>query len=435
MNTLGILASIAALTAGVQQDPSPLDSLLHVALRDNPRISAAQARVRASESRVSSSGTLPDPILSLGIQNFPISDPGFDDLMTMKSIAVSMSLPYPGKVSLGEEAARNGVLASQAALEDLRLDVRREVQQAWYDLAFIDRSTEVAQRHLDMLSTLVAAVDVQYAVGTAGQEDVLTAGVEATALADELQRLAARRRAVGAVLNQLLDQDPSADVIPASVPERIMDAAVATTEVVGFLSDGSSDGAGTSPLRPLNEVLSVAMANNPSVREHLAGIEAQRARRDLAGKVHLPDFGLMLSYGQRNDRSDMMSFSVAIPLSLNRGARQNAWVTDAEAQLATAQAEHAEHMSRLSARVTELYSDLERDRTSLMLLASGMVPQGAAALQAATAGFSVGRTDFQTVMANQAALFRFETAFHKAVTDFAKNVAEMERLVDEEILR
>jgi outer membrane protein, heavy metal efflux system len=460
MNTLGILASVVLFTTGAHQvadprdrgsadtgspdrgaqvDPVPdslaLDSLVQIALRQNPRVTAGRERVRASESRVSSSGTLPDPVLSLGLQNFPISDPGFDDFMTMKMIGVSMNLPYWGKLSLGEEAARGEVTAAEAALDDVRLDIERQVRQAWYDLAFIDRSTEVVERHLDVLSALVGAADVQYAVGTAGQEDVLRAQVEVTSLADELVRLAARRRAVSATLNQLLNRGPAERVGPARVPDPILAAAVPARADVGFFSGDPAAAMSDSPLRPLDELLEVVVAGSPTVHEYLARIDAQTARRDLAGKMHMPDFGLALSYGQRNDRTDMMSLNVAIPLSLNRGARQDAWVADAEADLSLLRAEYADHVTRLQSRVTELYSDLERDRSSLMLLTTGMVPQGAAALQAATAGFSVGRTDFQTVVANQAALFRFETAFHRTVTDFANNLAELERLVGEEILR
>ena len=64
-----------------------------------------------------------------------------------------------------------------------------------------------------------------------------------------------------------------------------------------------------------------------------------------------------------------------------------------------------------------------------------MLPQGAAALQAVTAGFSVGRTDFRAVLATQTTLFQYEISFQRALTDFAKNVAELERLVGEEVLR
>ena len=41
----------------------------------------------------------------------------------------------------------------------------------------------------------------------------------------------------------------------------------------------------------------------------------------------------------------------------------------------------------------------------------------------------------QTVLATQTALFQYEIAFDRALTDFAKNLAEIERLVGEEVLR
>lgn len=39
-------------------------------------------------------------MLVVGITNFPVSNPGFFDFMTMKVAGVGQTLPYPGKLSL-----------------------------------------------------------------------------------------------------------------------------------------------------------------------------------------------------------------------------------------------------------------------------------------------------------------------------------------------
>jgi len=437
MNSLGILATLAVLATGAPQHPEPdsLESLIHRALEQNPNIAAARARVRASEARVAPSGARPDPVLSVTLRNFPVSDPGFQDLMTMKAVGLAQRFPYPGKLSLAQASARGEVAAAQAALDDVRLGLVSEVRQAYYEVAFIDRAMDVVIRHSTVLSALVSTADVRYAVGTAGQEDVLQAQIETAALADEAARLTEARRSALATLNRLLDRPPRTPFADAFVPEPLASAAVRASPRVSFASLDLGARVEDSPLRPLEELLNVVAVNNPTIHLHMAKIEAQRARVDLAGRAHLPDFDVAVSYGQRSDRTDMLTLSVALPLPVNRGNRQNAWSAEAEAELAALEAEHRAHVNTLQSRVASVHAELERDRTSLALLSVGMLPQGRAALQAATVGFSVGRTDFQAVMTTQATLFQYEVSFHRALTDFAKNVARLERLVGEEVLR
>ncbi len=437
MNVLGILASITFIGMGAPQDASNqgLDALVAEALAENPRIVAGAERIRAAEARATSSGTRPDPVLSLALRNFPVAEPGFEDFMTMKSIGLSQSLPYPGKLSLAQDAARGEVRAATAALQELRLSVVREVRQTYHELVFVDRALAVVARHAGVLSALVGTAAVRYAVGTAGQEDVLQAQVETAALADEAARLTERRRVVLATLNRLLDRPPATPLDDVAVPERIASALTRPVGRPSFVSLDPGARVADSPLRPLDELLDVVVVNSPTIHVHEARIEAQRARLELAQKAHLPDFDIALTYAQRDNRTDMISLSLAVPLPLSRGARQDAWAAEAQAELAGLAAEHRAHANGLQARVAQLYADLEKDRSSLALLTTGMLPQESAALQAATASFGVASTDFQTVLATQTALFQYETSYHRLVTDFAKNLAELEQLVADEVLR
>jgi len=437
MSIIGVFASVSLVVMGAPQEQSPtqLASLVAVALDQNPGIAAAAERVRAAEARIPAAGARPDPVLSLSLSNLPVSEPGFADFMTMKTIGLSQRLPYPGKLSLAQDAERSQARAAAAALEEVRLDVARAVRQAYYDLVFIDRGLEVVGRHAEVLTTLVSAADVRYAVGAAGQEDVLQAQVETAVLADEAAGLTERRQVVLAALNRLLDRPPLTPVEDVTIPTVIAAAAVQAPERVSFVSMAPGSRVANSPLRPLPELLTAVARNSPTIHVHVARIEAQQDRLEWARKAHLPDFDVALSYGQRDARTDMLTLSLAIPLPLSRDVRQGAWVSEAEAELAALRSEHADHVNRVQARVTQLYADLERARTSLGILTSGMLPQESAALQAATAGFGVARTDFSTVLMTQTALFRFETSFHRLLTEFAKNLAQLEQLVAEEILR
>ena len=80
-------------------------------------------------------------------------------------------------------------------------------------------------------------------------------------------------------------------------------------------------------------------------------------------------------------------------------------------------------------------SDIERERTRLSLTVKAILPQSRAALASAATSYQVGKVELLTVLADQATVFTYETEYFRALSDFAKNVAELERIVGTEVLR
>ena len=423
-------APFARTGAGVD-----LDSLIARALVANPEIRAARERIEAARARIRTAGALPDPLLGVGIMNLPVSEPGFGDFMTMKTVAVGQSLPFPGKLPLAQRAAERELTAAEARLRAVELDAIRDVRQAYYDLAFTERALEVLRQNQNVLVNFIQVTESRYGVGTGGQQEVLKARVEASRLAEEAVALTEQRGAILARLNALLDRPSETPVSAPRVPDRIARAAVAASaSEIRFTSGALGARAAGSPLPPLSQLQERAIRNNPMLRAHEAEIAAQSARVELAQKAHLPDFDLSLQYGQRADRSDMVSFMVSVPVPLRKGSRQDQQVNEAQAELAALQAEHHTMVNRLRADVAARYAELERDRAQLALFVKSIIPQGRAALESATSSFQVGRVDFLTLLENQATLYSYETAYFRALADFAKNLAELERIVGEEVL-
>lgn len=438
----------AAAPAGViaRQEPAvrqqderaarePVDSVVALALQANPAIHAAGHALDAARARIGPAGALPDPMLALGIMNFPITDPGFRDFMTMTTIGVGQRLPFPGKLGLAQRAAELELRAAQARVEVARLEVEAEVRRAWYELAFLDRSLDVIEDNQNLLVNLIGVTESRYGVGTGGQQDVLKARVETALLAEQAVALAEARRAALARLNALLAQPSETPVEPPAIPLRIARAAVSPTPGdIRFTSAALGARAADSPLPSLEMLQERAIATNPRLRAHEAEIAAQAARVELAGRAHLPDFDVSVQYGQRMDRADMLSVMFSVPVPLNRAERQDEEVAEARARLAAMEAGHHEMVNELRAGVAERYAELERDRAQLALFVRAIVPQGRAALESATAAFQVGRVDFMTVVENQATLYDYEIAYFRVLADFATALAELERVVGAEVL-
>ncbi|MGI8497932.1 MAG: TolC family protein [Gemmatimonadaceae bacterium] len=439
---LSLAGAIPSRHAWAQASPlraagraADLDSLIARALTVSPAVRAANARGEAARDRVNPAGVRPDPMLMAGVQNFPVSAPGFTDFMTMKMIGVSQTIPYPGKLSLRRQAAGHEVAALDAARTVVQRQVIRDVRHAYYDLAFLDRALDIADRSRKVVSGLIAVTEARYVSGRATQADVLNAQLTSARLAQTLASLGEERRATLARLNALLDRGSEEPVDAPTIPDPLARAAVSASPFeVGFVSSALGARAASSPLPSLPELQRLAVLESPALKQHEAMIAAQRSRVALAQRDYLPDVDVSLAYGQRNGRSDMITATVSLPLPLHRGQKQNELAKAAGAELAVLEAEHDASVRELGAEVARLVSDAERNRTQLALYVKVFLPQGRAALASVTESYGTGKIELSHVLEGQAALFSSETDYFRALSDFAKKVAELERVVGKEIL-
>lgn len=424
-----------AVPRPVLADTAGLETLVAHALAVHPAVSAAAARAEAARARVAPAGTWPDPMLMAGIENFPVSDPGFGDEMTMKMVGVSQTIPYPGRTRLRRAAAAGEAAAADARLRAARLELAQRVRDAYFELAYLDQALEIMARHQALLGDFIRVAESRYGVGAAPQQDVLRAQVEAGRLAEQASMVAEQRRAAQARLNEALDRYSDTPVPPVRIPGRIAQlAAPASAGDVRFVSPALGARAAGSPLPPLERLEATAVESSPVLAEQQAMIAAQSARVELARLEVRPDFDVSLRYGQRDGMPDMVSAAVEVPLALNRRGRQDQEVAAARAELAAAEAGLHEARNQVRLGVARLHSELERARTQLAIYTSAILPQARASLESATASYQVGRVDLLAVMDAQATLFNYETEYHRLLSDFARQLAELERVAGREVV-
>jgi outer membrane protein, heavy metal efflux system len=432
------------------QTTNSLDALVARADSANPSLHAARDRVRAAAARVAPAAAWADPMLMAGIQNLPLgsetaasagghgsigpSVPG--DPMTMKMFGVTQTIPYPGKLALRRQAAEREVDVARASLDGARLEVGKDVRTAFFELAYIDRALTIVERNRSVLGDVIRVTEAHYASGTGGQQDVLKARVQAARLGETASALLEERRASSAELSALLNRDDTTSIASAVIPERIVQAAIPTDpNRIRFAAQTLGARTVDSPFPPLAELQDLAVRQNPSLRAIEANIAAQAARIELARKGSRPDFDISLQYGQRNQRPDMITAEVSIPLPIHKRSRQDPELAEARAELNAMESDRSAKLNSVRAQVARLVSELERGRTQLAIYAKAILPQGSAAASAALASYQSGKADLLTVLDNQNTLFTYETEYYRSLSDFAKNLAELEQVVGSEIVR
>src|SRR2546430_4311561 len=134
---------IASASPAHGQDSAPVagdsgfQSLVAEALARNPTVAQRTAAVRAATLRIRPAGSLPDPMLTVGVMDLVLPHFEFNQSdFTEADVELSQEIPWPG--SLG---ARSGVMRAAAAGargEDgaVRRDLTTTLAVAYYRLGY-----------------------------------------------------------------------------------------------------------------------------------------------------------------------------------------------------------------------------------------------------------------------------------------------------------
>ena len=369
------LAVVIAVYAGpAAAEPLTFNAALERAAANSPSVHANEAGVEASRSSAIASGRLPDPTLSVGVDNFPVSGPpafSFNgDSMTMGRVGIEQAFPNPAKrrAQRGRAQADIGVAEADLAVE--AQNVRLETALAWVDLNYAKRRLAQLQRLDESLSDLQSTVTARLASGSARPSQALEPEQLRALVNDRRSGLEAEVAKAKARLARLTG-DPDADV--AGDPPVL--------EV---------DGAG----------LRVHVAALPRLQSLDARALAAEADTELARAEKRPDWRVSTSYGRRDPAyGDMVSVEVSIDLPFFGKHRQDPLIAARESDANRARllreagerdlraaldgdlAEHAMHMRRLeNARNTLVPLAKRRAELDMASYAASKIDLGSALL-------------------------------------------------------
>ncbi len=397
-------------------DSLQLPSLLEEAVRRNPDLEAARKRWQASLAKIPQAGALPDPIVSLNLLNVPITTFAFDqEAMTGKQIAFTQKFPFPGKLGLKENIARENAAVMEAQVAELRNQLIKNVKYTFYELCLIDKSIVTVEKTMQALKEFVRVTETRYSVGTGLQQDVLRAQVELSKMIDQRIKLRQKREALEARLNVLLNR-PVGSPVPLSPQLQFIPYNV-TLDSLKRLADTH---------RPLLQAWqSVIRQNQQQVR--------------LARKNYLPDFSITLGYSQR-DRlqnggigADFFTGKLNIQVPLYFWRKQRKQVEETRFNLSSVEQKYQQVRNQVYGVLDKSLQDIQQYTRLLNLFQTGIIPQASQSLQSALAGYQTDKVDFLTLITNQINLFNFELDYYRVLSGYYKALADLEAATGIEI--
>ncbi|WP_461210957.1 TolC family protein [Desulfocurvus sp. DL9XJH121] len=393
-----------------RQDPA-LRSLVEEALANNQDLLALEDQVRALREEAPFAGSLPDPGFSLGLSNVPVDSFELDqEAMTQKQIGVSQQMPWFGTLGLAEKAAVLKADVQDRLVRAKRLELARQVAEAWYDLGFTARSLKVNAQLQAMVGQMLRVAETRYATGKGLQQDILSGQVRLSELLDEQADLERKRRVLADRINALLNREDLVDVEPPVLPED---------------EEGEPLAAAT--------LATGALRLNPVVLSRRTAVDKAALDVDLARKDYYPDMNFRLGYGQRDedpstgrDRSDFVSASVTFSIPLWQATRQDSKLAAAQSRLSSARRSLAALERELPHRIDALVAEIATARENRRLFDTALTKQAEQAADSSLAAYSVGRVGFDSMVEARLRLVRFELRSEQYGFEARKMMARLE---------
>src|SRR6266508_50166 len=279
--TLTALAFAMAGAAPVRAQDSLLQSLVAEALARNPTVAQRQAAIRVATLRIRPAGTLPDPMLSVGVMDLQLPRFEFNRSdFTEVDAELSQEIPWPGVLGARSGVMRAAATGARAEEGAVRRDLTTTMAVAYYRLGYAVSALETLRHQRDLLEAAVQLSTTRYATGAAPQSDPLQAKLARDRLRSEEFVLESERVAALAAVNALRNRAPedSAEVSPI---------------------DPSVVRAGIRSEAPTDSLVALALATHPRLAIGRAAVDAATRAIQVERLGARPDFTLTLRYGYR----------------------------------------------------------------------------------------------------------------------------------------
>lgn len=416
---LGVLVRTAAPLSAQGRD-SLFDGLVAEALQRNPTIAQRQAAVRASTLRIRPAGSLPDPMLSLGVMDLLMPHFEFNRSdFTEVDAELSQEIPWPGSLGARSDAARAAAVVAQAEEGATRRDVTVAMAEAYYRLRYAVSALATLRRQLSLLDAAVQLSTTRYATGMAPQSDPLQAKLQRDRLQSEAFVLESDYVSALAAANALRNRS-SGD----SLPVEVIDATAVRTTV--------------SPLPGAESLTALALGGHPRIDARRAAVEQATRMIQVERLGARPDFTLTARYGYRPPFAGQFKFPaffsafVGLRLPIWAWRKQNRLADAARADSAAAAAELRDTELQLSREVTEAAARVSAAQRRLVLLVDGVLPAAQGTVESVLRSYQVGRAEFLTLLSVEDSRYRAELDAASVAAEYQTQRIILQQLTAEE---
>ncbi|WP_176719449.1 TolC family protein [Rhodohalobacter halophilus] len=365
-----------------------LEEYLQIAVEQNPELQSLWYQYQSELEQIPQVGSLPDPEVNIGFTLNPMNS---DPVLGRFTASAMQMFPWFGTLQTRRDMQRASAEAGYQKLNSRQLELFRDIQNTWFDLAELNRQIEITRENLQLIRDLESLVTVRYETARAGQADLLRIQMEEERLKTVIANLEDRINPIQSKFNAYLNRPANAEVI---TPEEITGREVHLDR--------------ESLREKIHEL-------NPAFNQLDARELALNEQKNLARLNGMPSFGLGVEVMGRNsaamamfpDSGEMYAAMATIRIPLWR-SRYSAQHRQAVQQLRSVDFSRTETENQLTA---QLDSALEQYRNSVRsgtLLTEELIPRTEQALEILSEEYASGNVRFDEVLRMQEQLLDLE---------------------------
>lgn len=373
-------------------------------LAAHPSLAVIGYQAEALEEQAIAATALPDPAISIGINNLPIADPGFDRFLpTNKAIGIRQQFPsLTGRRARAEEASAKGAQAD--ALKDATYDaLKAQLIGALYIKHRIVAQIALIEQQRGIYSQLGETLEAAISGGQTPVFRLAQVDVDRATLARTGSQLAGEASQIDA---QLVD-------------------------LVGFVPDTAPPALRLPPAPDAPALYHHVKIASIAVDAASAGVKQAKA-------AWRPEWGAQLTYQQRNAGSGALGDAFAgddwisamatftVPLWANKS--QAPRLRAASATQSAAKSQYQAVIRQSEARYASLLAAHRTAMASADAL-STQIEAIAARKDAQLRDYEAGRTDYASVLDAYIAVLKLQTQIAAENANAAISIAQMHALL------
>jgi len=396
---------------GSAQATLTVDGVVEEAIANNPEVVASEMKWRAARAAVGQRGWLPDPKVEVRFEQIPEGEYSLD-AANMRMLMASQMVPFPSKLFVRADMAREAALVAKSGYEMTLLKVVTAAKTAYFDFYLVHRTIAIKREERDLVLNYEKVAESGYALGQRPQHDVLRAQVDLAFLADEIlalenDELPEAEARLNAVMNRPVHaplERPEEFVVPELVLSR-------------------------------DELERLTIDNQPALRSAEHEVEKSAAALALVAWDYAPD--LMLGVMQQEMRATSMT-SYGVMLGVNVPLwfwTKNSGISEKRAAKRSAEAMLQATRNRVLVDLEASFAMVNTAGRRARLFETTIVPLAEQALMSASMAYETGAVDFLTLMNASRKLVDANLGFARMRVKHGKGMAMLEMRVGTDLTK
>ena len=397
-----VMSSQAAGKTGRTANGYSLNEVLQLALDRNPRMEVGRGIIEEKRGEQKTAGAYPNPELDtlFGYSEFRDS---VDTIITVERfVTVSQPLEWTPKRVARKLAANAGLETAQASLEEVKVNLRSDVKQAFYALLFAEKQVRLAAKNLAIVENLGRAVKSRVRSGEAPPFEEVRVNVELLKVGKRVARAKGAVRAARATLNTL------------------------TAGALGSKFSLVGDFAKWPQGLELNYLTAYALDQHPSLKKMKKNLEQAWHSHNHERQARVPNLTLSGSY-QRDAGREAYLGGLRVPLPI--------WY-QRQGEIAKALA----NQRQIEGKLLRMQNTIVRDVTRNFQLSStaagqistyqeGLLKQARESVRIAQVSFKHGETGLLQVLDAQRVFWDTLIGYAQVRLDLSISLTELERSI------